>query len=114
METPITAYILILAIIAVFTNADSINSTSAIAAFGLRVKIDGKKTIAPHVFYQSTDGIIREVYWATSKAWKQGGFQSEPGFKPRSNTPLAVASLPADDSAQVVRTTEAEGSHIGH
>jgi len=109
MGTPITAYILILALIAAFTNADSINPNSALAAFGLRAKIDGKKTIAPHVFYQSTDGIVREVYWATSKEWKEGGFQSESGFRPRSNTPLAVASLPADDNAQVVRMTEAKG-----
>jgi hypothetical protein len=109
MGTPITAYLLILAIIAVFTNADTIDSNSALAAFGLRVKIDGKKTIAPHIFYQSTDRTVREVYWHTSKTWRQGSFESESRFKPRSNTPLAVASLPADDDAKVVRTAKAEG-----
>ncbi|KAK4107893.1 hypothetical protein N656DRAFT_462033 [Canariomyces notabilis] len=102
MGNPITAYLFILAILTVFTNADSIDPNSALAAFGLRVKIDGKKTIAPHVFYQSTDQTVREVYWHTSKTWRQGSFESESCFKPRSNTPLAVASLPADDDAQVV------------
>ena len=109
MGNSISLSLIILAIATALTNADAINPNSGLAAFGFRATIASKKTIAPHIIYQSTDGNVREVYWSSDKAWKQGGFNTEAGFKPRANTPLAAASFPADAStdAQIVRMTAA-------
>jgi len=82
--------------------ADSINPNSRLAAFALRINdVNGDNVMGPHVLYQSTDGTIREIYWAQDHKWRQGGFQSD--AKPRVNTPLAVVSAPSVNVATTVQ-----------
>jgi len=82
--------------------ADTISPGSRLAAFALRINdVNGDNVMGPHIFYQSTDGTVREVYWTIDHKWKQGSFQSD--VPPRANTPLAVVSAPAVGVATTVR-----------